>query len=307
MKNNKLWIAMMVILIVIGQKKVNGQAVESVLASIDYEFVHVNDTNNRDKPQKTNMRVYLGQESSHYVNQSVAEMMEKMEARLREMNVSISGGTAKIQISRAGKGSGSEELFLFPADRKLIVIDQIASTEYLIEQNYPQLEWEIGEETKEIGGFHVQQAKTHFGGRNYTVWFTPDLPFAFGPWKLHGLPGLILEAHDDTNEVQFNFKDFGRLEAGDRKIALPEKGVKASPSQFARAKEAYDRNPTAARQSNVPAGAVIERREVVVINDEGGNRRTLTGDEAKQELERRRLQETNSNNNPVEKEIKKKN
>src|SRR5690606_6635501 len=123
------------------------------------------------------------------------------------------------------------------------MVDQIATTEYLIEQNFPELGWVIGEETKEIAGYFVQQASADFAGRHYTVWFAPDLPFSFGPWKLHGLPGLILEATDKTGDVQFVFKDFGRLEEGMRQISLPEQGVKASPAQFARAKAAFDSNP----------------------------------------------------------------
>jgi hypothetical protein len=33
------------------------------------------------------------------------------------------------------------------------------------------------------------------------VWYTDSIPISFGPWKLHDLPGIVLEAYDDTNEV----------------------------------------------------------------------------------------------------------
>lgn len=278
------------------------------LASIDYEFVHVNDTNNRDKPVKLNMRVYLGQEGSHYINQTMAEAREQMEARMKEMNFARTGTSTSVQINMRGPSrSGAEEFYLYPTQQKLIMVDQIASTEYLIEHDFPDLEWEIAEGTREIEGYFVQEARTNFGGRDYTVWFAPELPFTFGPWKLHGLPGLILEARDETNEVQFNFKSFDRLEGDQVNIELPENGVKASPAQFARAKAAFDENPSAASQSNLPAaGSTVRETRVVVMEAGSGNRRVLSGAEAEAEMERMRLQRSNSNNNPVEKETKKK-
>lgn len=291
----------------VGKGTANAQTAEVALASIDYELIHVNDTNNRDEPVKRNMRVYLGQESSHYVDQSAAEAFEKIEERMREMNLQRSGSVSSISIRRPSSRSGMEDLYLYPTDKKLIMIDQISTTEYLIEQDFPELEWIIGDETKEIAGYSVQQASADFGGRHYTVWFAPDLPFSFGPWKLHGLPGLILEAADKSGDVQFVFKDFGRLEGVGRQIVLPEKGVKASPAQFARAKTAFDNNPAAGRQSNAPAGSgTVTSQQIVIIDNGGGNRRTLTGDEAREELDRRKLQNADANNNPLEINVSKK-
>ena len=40
-------------------------------------------------------------------------------------------------------------------------------------------------------------ATTHFRGRDWKVWFSEEIPLPLGPWKLGGLPGLILAAHCD--------------------------------------------------------------------------------------------------------------
>jgi GLPGLI family protein len=77
---------------------------------------------------------------------------------------------------------------------------------YLTEEpKMPNLKWTILNEKKKIGSFDCQKATTRFRGRNYIAWFTMTIPISNGPWKLQGLPGLILEATDDTGEVKFLF------------------------------------------------------------------------------------------------------
>ncbi len=77
---------------------------------------------------------------------------------------------------------------------KIILRDTIAS-----------IAWKISKDRKQVGKFDCQKAEANVRGRNYTVWFTPEIPISDGPWKLHGLPGLILEASDTDKEVKFEF------------------------------------------------------------------------------------------------------
>ena len=75
-----------------------------------------------------------------------------------------------------------------------------------IKDSIPKINWQITNETKEIGSFECLKALCDFRGRNYTAWFSTSIPIPFGPWKLHGLPGLILEAYDTDKEIYFYFK-----------------------------------------------------------------------------------------------------
>ncbi|RQE01044.1 GLPGLI family protein, partial [Prevotella intermedia] len=44
-------------------------------------------------------------------------------------------------------------------------------------------------------GMECKKATTNFRGRYWEVWYTEDIPISQGPWKLCGLPGMILKAN----------------------------------------------------------------------------------------------------------------
>jgi hypothetical protein len=62
------------------------------------------------------------------------------------------------------------------------------------------MDWTLLEEEKQIGGIPCRKAITFFKGRRYVAWYAPSITQGDGPWKLGGLPGLILEAHDEAEE-----------------------------------------------------------------------------------------------------------
>lgn len=68
-----------------------------------------------------------------------------------------------------------------------------------------EMEWEIVPDSSRIVlGYNCLAATTTYHGRPWMAWFTPDIAVSDGPWKLHGLPGLILEAYP-TDGSQFRF------------------------------------------------------------------------------------------------------
>lgn len=61
---------------------------------------------------------------------------------------------------------------------------------------WPAMSWKLSDEKKKICGYECQKATSHFRGRDFTAWFTTDIPVKGGPWKFGGLPGLILKVYD---------------------------------------------------------------------------------------------------------------
>jgi GLPGLI family protein len=71
-------------------------------------------------------------------------------------------------------------------------------SQFAVKDTLRQPEWTVFfDSVKIIGDYSCYLAKGKVRGRNYTVWFTPKIPVKCGPWKLWGLPGLIIEAESD--------------------------------------------------------------------------------------------------------------
>ncbi len=64
-------------------------------------------------------------------------------------------------------------------------------------------EWQLTNEKKQMQGMTWQKALASWGGRKWTAWFVPEIPFQEGPYKFHGLPGLIVEVYDEGRNYHF--------------------------------------------------------------------------------------------------------
>lgn len=71
-------------------------------------------------------------------------------------------------------------------------------------EELPIQNWKISEDTLTLMGYCCQKATCTFRGRQYTAWFSLDIPINNGPWKFGGLPGLILKVVDE--KYLFNFE-----------------------------------------------------------------------------------------------------
>ena len=67
-------------------------------------------------------------------------------------------------------------------------------------------------------------ATSDFRGRRWTAWFATDIPVSDGPWKLGGLPGLILEAYDKGH--QYTFTAVGLERVAEEPIVFTPSGEK---------------------------------------------------------------------------------
>lgn len=76
-----------------------------------------------------------------------------------------------------------------------------------LHQDLSIIEWNlISDTTKTIEGINCLFAEAYIKTKSYYVWYAPEIPVSAGPNHLWGLPGLILEAHDDLNNENYHVK-----------------------------------------------------------------------------------------------------
>lgn len=67
------------------------------------------------------------------------------------------------------------------------------------EDMFRNLQWKYSDESPvKIMGYTCAKATTTMGGRNYTAYYTLDIPLSYGPYKFSGLPGLILKVEEEN-------------------------------------------------------------------------------------------------------------
>lgn len=75
----------------------------------------------------------------------------------------------------------------------------------------PTFVWEfVADTTRTILGYECQLATTRFAGRDYSAWYTPELPLPYGPYKFGGLPGLIVRIQDAESQFVWSMTGFER-------------------------------------------------------------------------------------------------
>jgi GLPGLI family protein len=91
----------------------------------------------------------------------------------------------------------------YPAGKNTIIHRSPLSGPVFLYEDEFIMKWEILPECTQLMGYPCQKATMEFRGRKWEAWFTQQIPVSDGPWKFHGLPGLILQVSDDQNHYTF--------------------------------------------------------------------------------------------------------
>lgn len=187
------------------------QNADKALARVRYTFSHMRDTTQRDNFYTENMLLVIGKNASVYTSYDKINRDEEMKKKLEEQIRNQAGTSGNINISGSTyKPVTPIDYFYFVNENKFFTKERLI-TSYLIEETASKINWKITKDTASFSGVKCQKALAYFKGRNWVAWFAPELPFQSGPWKLNGLPGLIVEAHDERNEVKFQFAGIDKV------------------------------------------------------------------------------------------------
>lgn len=164
-------------------------------------------------------------------------------------------------LQRIPKGKSVEIYKNQPETGEYICYAEVAQS-FRFEDKLPLIDWHIQDETKDILGYSCQKAVGELYNREWTVWFTMDIPVSEGPWLLTGLPGLILEAVDAENIFHFTAIELGKN--NDLSVEpTSKKSITCSRKELMEYRRKFDENPIGMVQAS--SGLKIKK----VINAEG--------------------------------------
>ncbi len=124
----------------------------------------------------------------------------------------------------------------YPFSDRLIRYDEPADTTV----------WRVGGEAVEVLGYACIPATATFRGREWTIWFAPDLPAAANLWLFRGVPGLILRAET----AQFRFECTAIRPSREAILQLKANGRKLSRERWRSLERHYHEEPYRAFNNN---------------------------------------------------------
>ena len=96
-------------------------------------------------------------------------------------------------------------------DGQVTVRDAIIPNIYETREERKPINWELIDDTLTVAGYLCKTATCQLHGRNWTALYSEDIPTSAGPWKLCGLPGLILKAEADGGIHRFTLASLQRI------------------------------------------------------------------------------------------------
>lgn len=235
------------------------QAQEKVVVSVDYLAKYKTSQGGFDKVDE--MRLDAGRTSSHFYSLYAMENQKVIDS-LTKANRS-----KDIPQEIEDRGTGTAQRYQVYKNHPK---GFITYTDYILKESYSvvtpkdDILWVLSDKDSLIMGYKCYMASAHYLGRQWTVWYTPAITIPEGPWKLYGLPGLILFAEDSTQS--FSFSCIGLRNAADVVVGIPEGNYKnCTMKQLNNMYRVKVENPMRFMQQAIPEGLaakILENEDV---------------------------------------------
>jgi GLPGLI family protein len=115
--------------------------------------------------------------------------------------------------------------------------EYITPTYYVVNNNYKH-NWQlISNSDTIISNYNCKNATCYFAGRNYTAWYTTEIPISDGPYKFNGLPGLIVKIEDAKKEHIFTLTSFSTIKYNKPLLLSDRTYQQINQQQYTKAKK----------------------------------------------------------------------
>ncbi len=265
-----------------------------------YEYKFRSDSTKTDSLKTEWMYLDIKKEGSSYYSKKAFDEDSIIAESIKKQ---MASGMKSLSVSRNRIGGESDfKVFKTYPDFKTKTETSIGNDNYLVLEDREMI-WKILPDKAKIGEFNAQKAETDFGGRHWTAWFSAEVPFQDGPYKFHGLPGLIVKVEDKTGSHIMELKALKKeYTTSNNDVNLPEgksipmfgaKPIEVNRKQYVKKLEEHQMDPVQGMRQmlNMP-------NSKVVVNI-GGVEYTDPKDVLKQ-MEKMEREEMQRNNNKIE-------
>ena len=174
--------------------------VSSMVAVYDYEC-QTQDADGNDVTDKMKVCVQVGQHCTRsYPHRKFREDNEGYDYVTPE----------ELPNLRAESYCFMPEVWTNYPDGQMTVRDAIIPNVFETREARKPINWTLSDGTVTVGGYLCKTATCQLHGRTWTVRYAEDIPTSAGPWKLCGLPGLILDAEADGGIHRFSISEISR-------------------------------------------------------------------------------------------------
>ena len=177
----------------INARKIIEEIIEPALIEVVYERRQVLDTLDCDNDFKKDLLTLKVGKSVSAFYSAARKTNDSLEERHFDL---VMENLRNKELSSSLARLPKEKVFKNYPENKIRVHDRFDICNWIIDEDWEKPEWTISDSTSNILGYECILASAIYRGRIWEAWFTPEIPISDGPWKLCGLPGLILKAQD---------------------------------------------------------------------------------------------------------------
>lgn len=177
----------------------NAKPVDTARFVVQYQAASIADTLHPEKREEESMMLKVGDKCSVYYSYAKSLADSVLEA---DKAAGVSQEVIMEHIKQYSSKVNAQVYKNYP-EGKTTTLDALAASRFRCEEKTEQPEWVLHPDTMTILSYPCRKATCHFKGRDYEAWYTPEIPKSEGPWKLCGLPGLILKAQDSREHYTF--------------------------------------------------------------------------------------------------------
>ncbi|MEY8760705.1 GLPGLI family protein [Chryseobacterium tongliaoense] len=276
-----------------------------------YEYKFIPDSNDKADVKKEMMLLDIDKNGSNYYSRDKFVADSTAQADLEKQ---IKGGSGNININKSERpGQVSYKVTKQYPDFKTYLFTRVSTDQYKVKED-TKPEWKILSDKQKIGEYNAQKATTSFGGREWTAWFTTDIPFQDGPYKFYGLPGLIVKIEDSTGSHIMTLVGNKTIQApaAEKQMEMPQnvrmfgiggKEIEVTKDQYRKAWKAYVNDPSKNMREMMMRNSGDSNTKVAFKVKTSDGKEISDPNQVFREMEKRTKESLKKNNNPIEPDL----